>query len=322
MVKVEKKKIVCFGGGTGMPSLLSGLKNNPWLDIYAVVNMFDTGGSSGELRDKFGTLPQGDVLKCVLALSRHETAAREILLKRIRNHSYNGHTGGNILLLGLEKVYGKIDQAVDALSQLLSAEGKVIPVTYNNSNLCAKYLDGTEYKSETSIDIGIYEGKRVEKIFLYPEVEASTEAIEAINNADVICLGPGSFYTSVLPNLLPVGIKEAIIKSKAPIIYIMNLLTEGAGMQEETVHSLTQIAETYTGRKIDKVIVNSKIPNNNILEKYSSERKYPITITNDNTSEEKIILADLWEDGEIARHDPQKLSHVVFDIIASLNLGK
>src|SRR3989344_9061853 len=139
--KAKKIKVVCFGGGTGMPSLLSGLKHNPWLDITAVVNMFDTGGSSGELKDKFGILPPGDILKCLLALSGNEKSTREILLKRITDTKSPGHTGGNILLLGLEKVYGSLTTAINALGEILSASGKVYPVTLTKSTLCAEFLD-------------------------------------------------------------------------------------------------------------------------------------------------------------------------------------
>src|SRR3989338_1279919 len=124
ITKARRIKIVCFGGGTGMPSLLSGLKHNPWFEVTAVVNMFDTGGSSGELKDRFGILPPGDVLKCMLALSEDEVVARKILLKRISHPSFSGHTGGNLLLFAFEKVYGNQLDAVNALSHILSVQGK------------------------------------------------------------------------------------------------------------------------------------------------------------------------------------------------------
>ena len=174
------KKVVCFGGGTGLPALLSGLKDNPWLEITAVVNMFDTGGSSGELKDRFGILPPGDVLKCLLALSTQESYARELLQKRIRNHNFFGHTGGNVLLLGLEKVFGDYITAVDALGQLLSIKGRVVPVTLEQSTLSARYKDGSVYRGETSVDIGIHEGKVLSDLFLEPRVSASKQAIDAI----------------------------------------------------------------------------------------------------------------------------------------------
>jgi uncharacterized cofD-like protein len=211
----SKKKVVCFGGGTGLPMLLSGLKVNPWLDITAVVNMFDTGGSSGELKDRFGILPPGDILKCLLALSTDEVYARKLLLKRISNHTFNGHTGGNILLFGFEKVFGDHLSAVDALGQLLSVTGKVIPVTLEQSSLVAKYADGSSRIGETNVDMGVDEGNVIKSLSLQPKVLASAEAIQAITEADALCVGPGSFYTSVLPNFLPNGIRDAISESRA-----------------------------------------------------------------------------------------------------------
>ncbi|OGN04660.1 MAG: hypothetical protein A3B99_03970 [Candidatus Yanofskybacteria bacterium RIFCSPHIGHO2_02_FULL_44_12b] len=315
--EAKKIKIVCFGGGTGMPSLLSGLKHNPWLDIAAVVNMFDTGGSSGELRDRFGILPPGDILKCLLALSEDDAVARKILLKRISHNSYPGHTGGNLLLLGLEKVYANYQEAVDSLAQILSVKGRVLPVTLADATLCGKFKDKTVYKGETSIDVGIFEGREVDELFLEPAVKASSQALKAIRDADVMCIGPGSFYTSVLPNFLPVGIKEAIKKSKAPIIFTSNLLTEGMGMRGFTLDKIVKVLERYTGRRINAAIANKKLPSRDVLDKYAQERKHPIVIKN-KIKGTKLIRADLWIDTAIARHDSMRLSNLIFGTIHRL----
>ncbi len=296
-----------------MPSLLSGLKHNPWLDITAVVNMFDTGGSSGELKDKFGILPPGDILKCLLALSEDELNARRILLKRINHPSFSGHTGGNLLLFALEKVYGNYLDAVDALSQVLSAKGRVLPVTSLQSTLCAKYIDGSIHKGETAIDQGIYDGKKVQELFLEPSVRASKEAMSAIKKADVLCVGPGSFYTSVLPNFLPVGTRETIKKSKAPIVFIVNFLSEGLGMKGYQVDTVVKILERNIGREASALIVNNRIPDKKILNIYSLENKYPIRINSN--KDKRIISADLWSDSNIARHDSHLLASLVSSII-------
>ncbi len=316
MQKARKINIVCFGGGTGMPSLLSGLKHNPWLNITAVVNMFDTGGSSGELRDRFGILPPGDVLKCLLALSEDEISARRILLRRIEHEKFSGHTGGNLLLMAFEKVYGDHLSAVNALTQILSARGRVVPVISSPSNLCAEYTDRRIAKGETNIDQEIYDGKEVKKLFLEPEVRASTAALKEIKKADILCVGPGSFYTSVLPNFLPKGAKEAIKKSKAPIIFVSNLLTEGLGMRGYQVGTVVAILEKYLGRKVSVIVVNKKLPDNKILNLYSSEKKYPIRINSN--KDKRIISADLWTDPSIARHDSYLLANLVFSIINRL----
>ena len=299
-----------------MPSLLSGLKHNPWLDITAVVNMFDTGGSSGELKDRFGILPPGDVLKCLLALSEDEFNARKILLKRVDHPSFSGHTGGNLLLFAFEKVYGNHPDAVNALSQVLSVNGKVRPVTSSQSTLCAKYTDRSINKGETDIDRGIYQGKEIKELYLEPSITASHEAISAIKKADVLCVGPGSFYTSVLPNFLPVGIKEAIKKSKAPIIFTVNFLSEGLGMKGYKVETVVSILEKNIGRKAVAIIVNNKLPDKKILDLYASERKYPIRLGS--FADKRVVTADLWNEPGIARHDPRLLANLVFSIINRL----
>ncbi len=316
----SKIKVVCLGGGTGLPGLLSGLKHNPWLDITAVVSMFDSGGSSGELRDRFGILPPGDVLKCLLALSKNESYARETLLKRIPNKNIPGHTGGNALLLGLEKVYGDCTSAIGALGRLLSIRGKVIPVSLCQSTLCARYVDGSTHKGETSVDLGMKEGKVIEKIFLDPPVPISADAYRAIIDADVICVGPGSLYTSVLPNFLPDKTALGIGASKAKIIYIANLLTEGKGMAGLHLKEIIAIVEHHVGRSVDYVIANNHWPmapeseSESIFDRYAAECKYPIVPERED-QDPRIILADLWIDLAIARHDCSRLAHLVSAVI-------
>ena len=312
----DKIKIVCFGGGTGLPTLLSGLKTNPFFEISAVVTMFDTGGSSGELKDKFGILPPGDILKCLLALSKNEQATREIFLKRITNTNSPGHTGGNILLLGLERVYGGLTTAINALGEILSASGKVYPVTLDKSTLCAEFSDKSIVKGETLIDMGIFEGKIINKLFLNPNIKANPKALSAIKKADILIMGPGSFYTSLLPNFLPQGVKEVIKKSKAKTIYVCNLLTEGYGMKDYRMDDFIKTVESYAGRKIDRVIANSHIPNKRLGE-YAQERKYPVKISK-NVTKNKIIAANLWTDPDLARHDQKKLSYLIDRVVFEL----
>jgi uncharacterized cofD-like protein len=274
--------------------------------------MFDTGGSSGELRDRFGILPPGDILKCVLALSKHESYARQMLLRRIVSKEFPGHTGGNVLLLGLQNVYGSHAEAVKALGQLLSIRGRVIPVTNEDSCLCASYCDGSIHKGETCVDVGIHEGKIIGNLFLQPSVSANEDAILAIEEADLICIGPGSFYTSVLPNFLPSGIKKAMQNSKAKTLFIANLLTEGKGMRGINLEDCIKIVEFYTGRHIDFIIANSKWPSleGSLYERYALENKYPIqpSASSMNT---RIVFADLWQDDTYARHDSSRLAHLV-----------
>lgn len=315
---ISKKKVVCFGGGTGMPSLLSGLKKNPWLEITAVVNMFDTGGSSGELKDQFGILPPGDVLKSLLALSENESFARRLLQKRIQNPKSTIHTGGNILLLGLEKVFNDYISAIDGLGQLLNIHGRVLPVTTESSTLQAVFTNRATHNGETSIDIGVYEGFTVEELKLNPQVPAYPEVIYAIEQADCICIGPGSFYTSVLPNFLPSGVKEALSVTNCKVIFICNLLTEGWGMKDSNVQHITQTVEEYIGRNVDSVITNSTVQTREVLDNYSNERKAPIQISCDESFASKLILADLWTNPNIARHDEDRLGYLVSSMILNI----
>lgn len=315
---MKKINVVCIGGGTGLPNLISGLKLNPWLSINAVVTMFDTGGSSGELRDKFGVLPPGDILKCILALSSEdEMTIRNMLLKRISSLEAPGHTGGNILLLGLEKVFGNFINAVDALGQIMSIRGKVHPVTLEQSTLCARFDDGAVLRGETNIDLGIYEGKKVEELFLEPKVECNPEIIPIISGADIICIGPGSFNTSVLPNFLPCGMKETIAGARAKIIFICNLLTEGYGMRNCLAGVFVKTLEEYIGREADRVIVNNAVLAE-CLDAYSRERKYPILIAPDCVASPKYVVADLWTDPRLARHNQERLSYLVSGVICQL----
>lgn len=314
---MKKINVVCIGGGTGLPNLISGLKLNPWLAINAVVTMFDTGGSSGELRDKFGVLPPGDILKCILALSEDEMTIRNMLLKRIASLEAPGHTGGNILLLGMEKVFGNFINAVDALGQILSIRGKVHPVTLSQSMLCARFDDGAILRGETNVDLGIYEGKKVEELFLEPKVECNPEIIPIISGADIICIGPGSFNTSVLPNFLPCGMRETIAGTRAKIIFICNLLTEGYGMRDCSAGVFVKILERYIGRDVDCAVINNLAPEG-CLEEYSHERKYPILPDQDCVASPKYVVADLWTEPRLARHNQERLSYLVSGVIHQL----
>lgn len=310
---ITNKNIVCFGGGTGLPALLSGLKQNPWLNVTAIVSMFDNGGSSGQLRDQFGILPPGDILKCLLALAKDEPAARELLQRRIEDPSLPKHSSGNILLFGLEKTSGNYLKAVELLGKILNIRGQVIPVTTETSTLNATYENGDIAHGEVNVDKGLLNGHKIKRLFLDPGTSATPEAIRAIEQADCICIGPGSFYTSILPNFLPQGVGEAIQKSSAQIIYICNLLKEGDGMKDLQVENLVTIIEAHIGRAVDKVIVNNYIPSHANLEAYSAEQKIPLLYSGPDN--EKFIQAPLWQSALIARHHSASLAYLVYKLL-------
>src|SRR5919201_2127341 len=171
-MQLRELNVGCVGGGTGLPSLLGGLKSNPWLQLHGIVTMFDSGGSSGQLRDELGVLPPGDVLKCALALARNEGEARRVLLSRLptlENHSrLGGHTGGNLLLSMMEQYSGDFLAAVDGLSSLLGCKGRVWPISVEPASVCADYGDGSQTRGEVEVDAGQSRGHQVRRLWLVP----------------------------------------------------------------------------------------------------------------------------------------------------------
>src|SRR5215208_1495965 len=204
-MNLRKLSIGCFGGGTGLPSLLGGLKANPWLSVNAVVTMFDTGGSSGQLRDELGVLPPGDVLRCALALARNEREARRVLLSRMsmpEHERLRGHTGGNLLLSMMERYSGDFLAAVDGLRALLGCAGRVWPVSIEKATLCAEYGDGTTSRGEVEVDAGQTAGSQITRLWLEPDVRLHHAVAEEIPRFEAAVIGPGSFYTSLMPIFL------------------------------------------------------------------------------------------------------------------------
>src|SRR6516165_12576707 len=182
-MNLRKLNVGCFGGGTGLPSLLGGLKNNPWLHVNAVVTMFDSGGSSGQLRDELGVLPPGDILKCALALSRNAREARRVLLARLPTLEHarlGGHTGGNLLLSMMQSYSGDFLNAVDGLRALLGCRGRVWPVTVEHASVCAESGDGSMTRGEVEVDAGQSSGQLVRTIWLAPPVSSHPAVHKAI----------------------------------------------------------------------------------------------------------------------------------------------
>lgn len=314
----KKIKLVCFGGGTGLSGLLSGLKRNEELDIFTVVTMFDSGGNSGELRDKKGILPPGDIIRCILAQAPDED--QPTIRKNFTTRLAGNYTGGNIFLLGAEKAYdGDYQKAIDETCKNFSVKGKVYPVALKSSDLCAVFTDCGIAQKETNIDAGVREGREVGYIYLYPAVPAHEPVLSAIRQADVICIGPGSFYTSILPNFLPAGVKQEFRASRAPVIFVSNLMTEGLGMKGYTHSKLTEILEDHIGRPVDRVIVNTNVPDMKRKRKseYRKEGKSPFAYKSVR-KDPKYVFSRLWLDGDIARHDSGRLSHKVSEVIDQL----
>lgn len=316
-MELREINVGCFGGGTGLPSLLGGLKRNPWLRVNAIVTMFDSGGSSGVLRDELGVLPPGDVLKCALALARNEREARRVLLARLPSLEHGklaGHTGGNLLLSMMERYSGDFLAAVDGLRTLLGCKGRVWPISTEQASLCAEYGDGSETRGEVEVDALQQEGRPISRIWLDPPVTINPAAAMAIRGLDAIVIGPGSFYTSLMPICLVRGVADAMRAVRGPVILIANLLTEGRGMRQFTAaEAMRRISDTI-GRPIDVLIFNTARPRPDVATRYAMEQKQPLPL-GEPPSGCELVTGHFWC-RDIARHDRRRLAYALWGVLA------
>jgi uncharacterized cofD-like protein len=316
-MRLREIKVGCFGGGTGLPSLLGGLKRNPWLSPNAVVTMFDSGGSSGQLRDELGVLPPGDILRCALALARNEGEARRVLLSRLPTLEHarlGGHTGGNLLLSMMQQYTGDFLAAVGGLRALLGCQGYVWPVSVEQAMLCAEYADGTIHCGEVEVDRGHDLGHEVRAVWLEPDAHILPSVRDAIAQFDAVVIGPGSFFTSLMPTLLVRGVKDALTAVQGPIVLVANLLTEGRGMKAFTAATAVDWIARTIGRRVDVVVFNTQRPSGEVLARYRREDKQPLELgpLPDGT---EVVEGHFWCT-DIARHDRRRLSYAVWSILS------
>ncbi len=309
-------KLVRIGGGSSGYTLLRALKNYP-LDITAVVNMFDSGGSTGVLRDEFGILPPGDMRRALAALAdgEHSEILRELFNYRFKEGgSVNGHSFGNLLLTALTSIYGSDLEGIRKASELLHVKGTVLPVSVDLSHIHARLEDGTEIVGETNIDIPKHDGsKRVASVELKPAAHILEEARVAILDADVIVIGPGDLYTSIIPNLLVEGMKEALAASRGKTVVVCNLMTKWGETHGFTAADMVRTLLQYSGKeKFDIAICNTGTMSESLLEKYAQERQYPMTCEKGlDELVGAVIREDLVSEADIARHDGEKLAAVL-----------
>lgn len=317
-MRLRPLTVGCVGGGTGLPSLLGGLKRNPWLRANAVVTTFDSGGSSGQLRDELGVLPPGDVLRCALALARNEGEARRVLLARLPERFEHarliGHTGGNLLLSMMAQYSGDFVAAVDGLRALLGCQGRVWPVSAHPSTVCAAYADGSMASGEVQVDAGQAAGRVIERVWLEPAVPVHPAVAEAIVGFDAVVIGPGSFFTSVMPPLLVEGVREALQQMQGPVVLVSNLLTEGLGMQDFTAADAVRWTEQAIGRPVDVVIFNTARVGASQLAAYAAEHKHPLALGT-LASHCDLVEVPLWT-SRMARHDRRRLSYALWSILS------
>lgn len=320
-------RIVTIGGGTGLSVLLRGLKRYT-SNLTAIVTVSDDGGGSGALREDMGMLPPGDIRNCVVALANTEPILEKLMQYRFKDGKLKGQSFGNLFIAALNDICGSFDEAVKEISNVLAVTGKVLPVTLEDVVLFAEMEDGTVVKGESQIPIKQQtSNQRIKKIFIKPSnCKALPEAIEEIQNADALILGPGSLYTSIIPNLLVKDISKAIQKSDAVKIYVSNIMTQ----QGETIgyslgdhiNAIYQHADKLT---IDYAIVNNGSISEYFLEKYSTEDAAPVEIDYNVVKDMNIGIIEgdfVSVDKNFLRHNYNQLSEVISQLINETKLSK
>jgi uncharacterized cofD-like protein len=324
-VKNEEQTLVTIGGGSGQFALLSGLRDLDGITITAIVSMVDSGGSTGRLRDELGILPPGDVLKCILALSPHHDIARILFLKRfIKDRRLQGHNAGNMLLTMLSQYTGSFPTGVQALGEILDAKGKILPVTIDKATLVAELTDGSHIYGETAIDIPRgTQREKIRNVFLVPHhsdsISVYPPVIEAIKGADYVIIGPGDLFTSIIPNLIVPGVKEALQETNATILYIINIMTKFGETHNFSGLDFIRKLEESIERQVDGIIYNSEKPDKKLVEQYMEQKAEFVEIDEDNDcwGNRSIYTSNMLDiAGSIVRHDSKKLAVLIQEIIS------
>lgn len=325
------KKIVCIGGGTGTFTVLSGLKHYP-LDLSVIITMADSGGSNRVIRDEFGLLPTSDIRQCMVALASDEA---DETLRKLFTYRYNHGTGiegmtfGNLFMAALADIFGSQKQAIEKTCEMLGVQGKIFPVTYDHTNLVARYENGVQVLGEHYIDEPKPElaELRIVGLEVFPPAETNPDALKAIKEADLIVLGPGDLYTSVTCNLVVNGFAKAVAKSKAKKLYVMNLMTKYGQTHGFSAQDHIDELEKYLGKGvIDICLINDvKTFPKKILRRYEEENAFPIQNDLSPRADFKVVKRNLVSDEvheknksdklirSLIRHDHDKLAKAIVE---------
>src|SRR5918992_4102795 len=318
-------KLVAIGGGTGLSTLLSGLKElvgehdrgGRWLDaLAAIVTVSDDGGSSGRLRDELQMLPPGDIRNCMVALSEDSTLLARLFRHRFRGSGeLGGHSFGNLFLAALTEVTGDFVEAVRLSSEVLASKGRIYPSTLNDVRLVAELENGEEVRGETRITAS---RSPIKRLRLEPEqCLPLPEALAAVRAADIITVGPGSLYTSILPNLLAARVAESIGEARAVKIFICNLMTQPGETDGYTARRHIEVVRRYAPEiHFDYVVANDRPISPEQAAAYAAEGAHQIGLTDHMLEQEfggetEVVRADLLDEGEKVRHSPEKLARVI-----------
>lgn len=304
-------KIVCVGGGHGLNRLLSGLRGHS-NRITAVVSVADDGGSSGRLRNEFGMLPPGDIRNCLSALADPNSTMGGLMQYRFSEGELAGHAFGNLFIMVLTKLTGRFDLAVREANRLLNVRGQVLPVALDKLTLVATHEDGTKTTGQKNIS---YCGKKIRELTLKPKPSGAPEdVIERLLDADMIVIGPGSLYTSILPNLLMPDVVEAIARSKAKVYFVINTTMQPGETPGFKVNDYFEALYRHApGIRLDAAIVNNYRPSPARLEQLRAEGKDITEYDNVLRSDVRILLRDVITLDDPEKHDPDKLARVLME---------
>jgi uncharacterized cofD-like protein len=315
--------IVAIGGGTGLSAILRGLKahvGSPRLGrLTGVVTVTDDGGSSGRLRQEFGVLPPGDIRNCIVALAEEEDLLARLFQYRFPNGGgLVGHSFGNLFLTALTGITGDFHQAILTAESILSVRGKIYPATLTDVRLRGHGVSGRVYEGETAVGGSAEELARIELDPAAPP--AFPAAVTALENADAILLGPGSLYTSILPNLLIPGIRQAIAKSKAPVILLLNLMTQPGETNGMMGSDHLAAVQRHGGAGLRlTVLANSTPLPPHLVTHYAETTSEPVAVERETLEKmgARVVEAGVLAPGELIRHDPEQLAGAVLDLLAA-----
>lgn len=322
----DKKKVIVIGGGTGTSTVLMGLKDCP-IEVAAIVTVADSGGSTGKLRDEFGFQPVGDLRQSLAALAKDHSQVwiRNLLLYRFeKGDGLKGHNLGNLILTALQDMAGSTTSALEIAEKVFRLSGKIYPVTTENVQLQVEYDDGSTLVGEHLLDENSTGNKKIRKVTVKPQASLYEKAKDEILSADMIVIGPGDYYSSVMATLAVNGVPEALQKTQAKLLYVVNLMTRFTQTSGMSAKDHVEGIEKHIGRKFDYVIINDGAIPEEILKHYEHEQEYPVKndLVEGTYIHKDVVLQDTFKkkDSDIAhrsllRHDPKKLSAAIMQIL-------
>lgn len=325
--------IVAIGGGTGTFVTLKGLKLYPYR-LSAIVTMSDSGGSNKRIRDEFGLLPTSDIRQCFVALS-YENGSGVGLLRKLfmyrfeKGQGIRGMTFGNLFMAALSDILGSQEEAIRQTGKVLRIKGSVIPVSYTDTNLFAQYEDGHVVEEEHLIDEPHHDGKlHIQKVYLKPKAKINPDALTAIKEADMIVLGPGDLYTSLIPNLLVDGVSEAIRRAPGTVVYVVNLMTKLGQTYNFTAYDHVRVLEKYLKKSLNYCVLNTTPLSKQALSVYAKSEEYPVVDNLPAQAYFKTIRAEVAAGSQmisksksdllvrsLIRHDSDKLAKTLLSIL-------